>query len=88
MDQPIFTKPITSELGNVSPVIIMPYLYTAGDLWYAARSVASQVTNNASFNCNAAKMSNSVARAVPVAARRVQQIIESLTSEEVCHATT
>jgi len=29
-----------------------------------------------------------VARAVPVAARRVQQIIESLTSEEVCHATT
>src|SRR6185295_7845445 len=48
--------PITSELGNISPVIVMPYLYTADDLWYTARSVASQVTNNASFNCNAAKM--------------------------------
>src|SRR6266487_5560912 len=35
-----------------------------------------------------APLSNSVERAVPVAARRVQQIIESLTSKEVCHATT
>src|SRR6266480_3267718 len=35
-----------------------------------------------------APLSNSVACAVPVAARRVEQIIESLTSEEVCHATT
>ncbi len=35
-----------------------------------------------------APLSNSVERAVPVAARRVQQIIESLTSDEVCHATT
>lgn len=35
-----------------------------------------------------ARLSDPVARAVPVAARRVQEIIESLTSEEVCNAAT
>lgn len=54
--EPLLTKPISSELGNISPVLVAPYLYEAGDLWFLARSVASQVTNNASFNCNAAKM--------------------------------
>lgn len=54
--EPLLTKPISSELGNISPVIVLPYLYAADDLWFMARSVASQVTNNASFNCNAAKM--------------------------------
>src|SRR5262249_55255840 len=53
---PLFTKPVTSELGNVSPVVIVPYLYAHDELWYQARCVASQVVNNASFNCNAAKV--------------------------------
>jgi acyl-CoA reductase-like NAD-dependent aldehyde dehydrogenase len=53
---PLRKTPISSELGNISPVLVMPYLYATDELWYAARSVASQVTNNASFNCNAAKM--------------------------------
>lgn len=54
--RPLFQKPITSELGNVSPVVVLPFLYDKDELWFQARSVASQVTNNASFNCNAAKM--------------------------------
>jgi acyl-CoA reductase-like NAD-dependent aldehyde dehydrogenase len=54
--RPLFTKPITSELGNVSPVVVIPFLYDKDELWFQARSVASQVVNNASFNCNAAKM--------------------------------
>jgi len=33
-----------------------------------------------------ARLSDPVARAVPVASRRVQEIIASLTSEEVCNA--
>ncbi|MEP7126018.1 MAG: aldehyde dehydrogenase family protein [Byssovorax sp.] len=53
---PILKKPITSELGNVSPIVVMPYLYSKGELWSQARNVASQVANNASFNCNAGKM--------------------------------
>jgi acyl-CoA reductase-like NAD-dependent aldehyde dehydrogenase len=55
-NEPIFPRPITSELGNVSPVIVVPALYAADELAFQAKSVAAQVTNNASFNCNAAKM--------------------------------
>jgi aldehyde dehydrogenase (NAD(P)+) len=54
--EPIFSRAITSELGNVSPVIVVPALYAADELAFQAKSVAAQVTNNASFNCNAAKM--------------------------------
>jgi acyl-CoA reductase-like NAD-dependent aldehyde dehydrogenase len=55
-NDPVLKKPITSELGNVSPIVVMPYLYSKGELWAQARNVASQVANNASFNCNAGKM--------------------------------
>lgn len=54
--QPILQKRITSELGNVSPVGIVPARYTTEELGVLARNVAAMVTNNASFNCNAAKM--------------------------------
>lgn len=54
--KPVLDKPITSELGNVSPVLVVPYLYAEDELWFQARSVATQIVNNASFNCNAAKM--------------------------------
>jgi aldehyde dehydrogenase (NAD(P)+) len=49
-------KEITSELGNVSPVAIVPADYSDDELSFQARSVASMVANNGSFNCNAAKM--------------------------------
>ncbi|MEY4722805.1 MAG: hypothetical protein RLZZ324_318 [Candidatus Parcubacteria bacterium] len=49
-------KPVTSELGNVSPVIIVPGVYTPKELAWTARAVVSMVVNNASFNCNAAKV--------------------------------
>lgn len=55
-NEPLLDKPITSELGNVSPVAIVPYTYSDDQLWFQARNVASMVTNNASFNCNAAKV--------------------------------
>jgi len=53
---PLLRVPITSELGNVSPVAVVPYRYGDDELWFQARNVASMVVNNASFNCNAAKM--------------------------------
>lgn len=53
---PVLKKTISSELGNVSPVIVVPGPYSTAELRFVARNVASQVTNNASFNCNAAKM--------------------------------
>ncbi|RMH42989.1 MAG: aldehyde dehydrogenase family protein [Deltaproteobacteria bacterium] len=55
-NDPVLTIPITSELGNVSPVAIVPHAYSDEELWFQARNVVTMVTNNASFNCNAAKM--------------------------------
>jgi aldehyde dehydrogenase (NAD(P)+) len=55
-NEPILKKSITSELGNVSPVAIVPADYSEEELWFQARNVATMVVNNASFNCNAAKL--------------------------------
>jgi acyl-CoA reductase-like NAD-dependent aldehyde dehydrogenase len=54
--QPRLPKPISSELGNISPVIIMPVDYRDDQLAFMAANLATMVSNNASFNCNAAKM--------------------------------
>ncbi len=54
--EPLLTIPICSELGNVSPVAIVPYEYSDDELRFQARNVASMICNNASFNCNAAKL--------------------------------
>ncbi len=53
---PVFAKPVSSELGNVSPVLIAPGKYSAAELRTMARGIAGMVVQNASFNCNAAKM--------------------------------
>jgi aldehyde dehydrogenase (NAD(P)+) len=55
-DDPLLDKPISSELGNVSPVAILPWSYSDAELWFQARNVVTMVVNNASFNCNAAKI--------------------------------
>lgn len=52
----LLQKQVTSELGNVSPAIVTPYLYSKGEIGAMAESLATQLTNNASFNCNAGKM--------------------------------
>jgi acyl-CoA reductase-like NAD-dependent aldehyde dehydrogenase len=53
---PLNKKPISSELGCVTPVIIVPGTWSEGELDFLAQNVASMVTNNASCNCNAGKM--------------------------------
>jgi aldehyde dehydrogenase (NAD(P)+) len=53
---PLLKKTITSELGSVTPVIMVPGQYSEGELDFLAQNVASMVANNASCNCNAAKM--------------------------------
>lgn len=55
-NRPLNPRPITSELGNVSPVAIVPYAYSEDELRFQANNVVTMVGNNASFNCNAAKM--------------------------------
>ena len=55
-NQPLLAKEITSELGNVTPVLVVPGPWTDRELAYQADSVAGMVTHNASFNCIAGKM--------------------------------
>jgi len=47
----LITKPVSSELGNVSPVVIVPGTWSAKDLTYQAAHVATMLANNAGFNC-------------------------------------
>lgn len=53
---PLLQKPITGELGNVSPVIVVPGPWSQDDLNYQAMHIASMLTNNAGFNCNATRV--------------------------------
>src|SRR5262245_55751554 len=55
-NDPLLRVPISSELGNVSPVAIVPAVYSEKELRFQAKNVVSMVFNNGSFNCNAAKM--------------------------------
>jgi hypothetical protein len=54
--QPRCIKPITSELGNVSPVIVVPGPWSEADLEFQCANIATQMINNAGFNCNSAKV--------------------------------
>ncbi len=49
-------KQITSELGNVTPWIVVPGPYSERELDFQAENVAAMIANNASFNCIATKM--------------------------------
>ncbi|MGH7510237.1 MAG: aldehyde dehydrogenase family protein [Gemmatimonadales bacterium] len=55
-NQPVVTKPVTAELGNISPVLVVPGHYTEKEMIFRAETIAGAVTWNASFLCNAAKM--------------------------------
>lgn len=52
----INTRPFTAELGCVTPVMVVPGPWSSSDIEYQARSIAGMVTQNGSFNCNAAKV--------------------------------
>ncbi|NOY41088.1 MAG: aldehyde dehydrogenase family protein [Planctomycetes bacterium] len=54
--QPLVTKPVTSELGNVTPWIVVPGNYTKKQLRAQAEHVVASIVNNGSFNCIATKM--------------------------------
>ena len=47
----VMSKPFSCELGNVSPVIIVPGPWRPGDLAYQAEHLAAMQVVNAGFNC-------------------------------------
>ncbi len=53
---PVNTKRITSELGTVSPTIIVPGPWSKADLMFQAEHIATQKLYNSGFNCVACQM--------------------------------
>ena len=49
--RPLLAKKITSELGNVTPVIVVPGKWSDADLAFHAANVATQLVYNSGFNC-------------------------------------
>jgi hypothetical protein len=54
--KPALGKRVTAELGNVSPVIVVPGPWRASDFRYHAANLVTMLTNNAGFNCNATRV--------------------------------
>lgn len=52
----VLDKPVTAELGAVTPVLVVPGEWSAAELAYQARHVASMVFYNAGFACAAAQV--------------------------------
>lgn len=55
MTEPLLTKPITSELGGVSPVIVVPGDWSDADLRFQAENIATMRLHNAGHNCISAQ---------------------------------
>ena len=54
--RPLLDKPMTSELGNVTPVIVVPGPWSDEDLDFQAAHVATMKLHNAGANCIAAQV--------------------------------
>ncbi|MGI5217806.1 aldehyde dehydrogenase family protein [Nocardia sp. CA-290969] len=52
---PLLDKPISSELGGVSPTIVLPGRWSAADLKFQAEHIATQRLHNGGYNCVAAQ---------------------------------
>ncbi len=55
-NDPLLTKRFTSELGNVTPTIIVPGPWTETDLRFQAEHIFTQKMQNGGFNCIAAQV--------------------------------
>jgi acyl-CoA reductase-like NAD-dependent aldehyde dehydrogenase len=53
---PRLLKPVTSELGGVSPTIVVPGRWSAADIRFQAEHIATQRLHNSGFNCVAAQV--------------------------------
>ncbi len=55
-DAPRLDKPFTAELGNLTPIIVVPGRWSARELDYHAEHIATMLSNNAGFNCTASRV--------------------------------
>lgn len=54
-NEPILDKPISSELGAVSPVIVVPGPWSEADMQFQAENITTMKFHNGGFNCIAAQ---------------------------------
>jgi aldehyde dehydrogenase (NAD(P)+) len=55
-NDPVLRKPITSELGNVSPTIVVPGPWNDADFRFQAEQIVTQKLHNDGFNCVASQV--------------------------------
>ncbi len=55
-DEPVNERPFSSELGNVTPIIVVPGRWSKAEIRYQGFNIASMLANNGGFNCVAARM--------------------------------
>jgi len=55
-DRPILDKPLTSELGGVSPCIVAPGPWSAADFRFQAEHIVTGKMNNSGHNCIATQI--------------------------------
>jgi aldehyde dehydrogenase (NAD(P)+) len=55
-NEPLLKKSVTSELGGVGPLIIMPGPWSADDIRYQAEHAVTMKLHNSGFNCVAAQV--------------------------------
>ena len=55
-NRPKLKKPITAELGGVSPIIVVPGVWTAADLRFHAEHVVTMRLHNSGHNCIAGQV--------------------------------
>ncbi|MBE2223859.1 MAG: aldehyde dehydrogenase family protein, partial [Anaerolineae bacterium] len=56
LGEPLLKKPITSELGGASPVIVVPGQWTEADIQFQAENIATMKLYNGGFNCVSAQV--------------------------------
>jgi aldehyde dehydrogenase (NAD(P)+) len=54
--RPLLGKPITSELGGVSPTIVLPGAWSKADLTFQAEHAVTQRLHNGGYNCVASQV--------------------------------
>lgn len=54
--RPLLRKPITAELGGVSPIIVVPGRWTEADLRYQAEHIVTMRLHNSGHNCIAGQV--------------------------------
>jgi acyl-CoA reductase-like NAD-dependent aldehyde dehydrogenase len=54
--RPVLAKPISSELGGISPLIVVPGRWSGADLRFQAENIVASKLNNAGANCIATQV--------------------------------